>query len=855
MGPTYTTTVDDGKADEPVPKLQVDVTYNCQDYTIIREGLAEILNPQGPSPPKGPKSAKNVDVKPQAVFYNPIQQFNRDLSVLAIRVFGEDLAVLRRERAERRSQNLPNDGQRGKKRKRGKGEGGDMIQNKGEGLVNGMNSESAIQDPLNSANGTSNSGLQGDTHSDTQDQASYSVGDERGSEAQIPAIDKKQRLDNDLITAKPVIGPVMGEDTFELVTPTTPEALVHSTEAATSTKSATSEILAKSETHVTSLTPMTEKAFQRESGQRSGADNDAEDSTKGPVNLEETEARAKPPARPTRFRILDALSATGLRAIRYAKEIPMTTSVTANDLSPSATASIEVNVQHNNLSNRINPTTGNALAHMYGVGLDQYEVIDLDPYGTAAPFFDAAVQAVNDGGLLCVTCTDSGVFASVGYLEKTFSQYGGLPLKGPQSHEGGLRLILHGIATSAARYGLAIEPLLSLSIDFYARVFVRILRSPAEVKLLAGKTMIVYNCDEGCGAWTTQYLAQTREKKDKKEGTFFKFSLAQAPSATPHCEHCGFITHLSGPMWGGPLHNPYFIQRILDLLPSLDHETYATIPRIQGMLSLALHESLDDPPPSPTTAPITTPLPRLPPSTLSHHPFFLNPSNLAKVLHCIAPSDAALRGALSHLGYRTTRSHTKAGSIRTDAPWSVVWEIMREWVRQKAPVKEGAIKPGTAGWGIMRLARSGAWVTEARKEIKDVVDRSEGLDELKVGVEAVLYRAQKAAAAAAAASEAQEDTILEEKEILKSQRPEAESSSSPSKQPQIPHHDDDDDAAAATGAPPWDVDVAPSKLRIVFDEKLGREMEGPLGGKRKGGVRYQVNPRKDWGPMNRAKGS
>ena len=26
------------------------------------------------------------------------------------------------------------------------------------------------------------------------------------------------------------------------------------------------------------------------------------------------------------------------------------------------------------------------------------DVVDLDPYGTAAPFIDAAVQSVNDGG-------------------------------------------------------------------------------------------------------------------------------------------------------------------------------------------------------------------------------------------------------------------------------------------------------------------------------------------------------------------------------------------------------------------------------------------------------------------------
>jgi tRNA (guanine26-N2/guanine27-N2)-dimethyltransferase len=31
----------------------------------------------------------------------------------------------------------------------------------------------------------------------------------------------------------------------------------------------------------------------------------------------------------------------------------------------------------------------------------QFDVIDLDPYGSAAPFLDGAVQAVADGGKSC----------------------------------------------------------------------------------------------------------------------------------------------------------------------------------------------------------------------------------------------------------------------------------------------------------------------------------------------------------------------------------------------------------------------------------------------------------------------
>ena len=88
------------------------VTYDGNEYEVLREGSAEILNIKKPD--IQPKQSANG----QTVFYNPIQQFNRDLSVLAIRAFGEDFATIRRLRYEKRS--LKDTGQqRGKKRKRG----------------------------------------------------------------------------------------------------------------------------------------------------------------------------------------------------------------------------------------------------------------------------------------------------------------------------------------------------------------------------------------------------------------------------------------------------------------------------------------------------------------------------------------------------------------------------------------------------------------------------------------------------------------------------------------------------------------------------------------------------------------
>lgn len=670
------------------------ILHEGKEYTTIREGLAHILIPALAS--KTPQTTPKGDNTPQSVFYNPIQQFNRDLSVLAIRAYGEQVMERKKKSLEDKRRAL-NQKKKDKKRKR--------------------EEDGANPDAPRKAGK-----LEAVPNSDVQ-----------------AALDIVTENNEAVIEGEGQLAPV-GEE---------PEAAA---EKATNTTPAEPD---------TTIVDSEDKA----EAQAGGTPHSQENTLKAPP---------KP-----KFTILDALSATGLRALRYAQEIPFTTSITANDLLPEATKCIELNVRHNKLEEKIQAVTGNALAHMYSlIGENcrddkgraipslKYDVIDLDPYGTAAPFLDAAVQAVrDDGGLLCVTCTDAGVWASNGYPEKSYSLYGGIPIKGAHSHEGGLRLILHAIATSAARYGLAIEPLLSLSIDFYARVFVRIHKSPADVKFLAGKTMTVYNCDSGCGAWTTQMVAKNKITPNKSgQGHFWKHVFSAAIS-NEACDHCGMRTHIAGPMWAGPLHSPDFIRRVLASLPDVSKEIYQTNTRIEGMLTLALEEMLLVPedPNSPTNPSKTH---KYDPAALDHFPFFFMPAYLSKIIHCITPHENALRGALRHLGYRVTRSHTKGGSIKTDAPWEVIWEIMREWVKQKAPVKEGAIKENTAGWNIMGLGKKGeSAVTGANGAVNGEGDGKEK-----------------------------------------------------------------------------------RKIEVVFDEQLGKEKDA------KKLVRYQLNPRENWGPMNRAKG-
>ena len=49
------------------------------------------------------------------------------------------------------------------------------------------------------------------------------------------------------------------------------------------------------------------------------------------------------------------------------------------------------------------------------------------------------------------------------------------------------------------------------------------------------------------------------------------------------------------------------------------------------------------------------------------------------------------RSALMNCGYRVSLSHANRTSIKTDAPPSVVWDIMRHWVKEH-PVRQDRLQ-------------------------------------------------------------------------------------------------------------------------------------------------------------------
>lgn len=78
------------------------------------------------------------------------------------------------------------------------------------------------------------------------------------------------------------------------------------------------------------------------------------------------------------------------------------------------------------------------------------------------------MQAAVDGGLLCVTATDMSVLCG-NNGEVCFTKYGCYPLHKSYCHEQAIRIVLACLENHAARYKRYIQPVLSLSIDFYVR--------------------------------------------------------------------------------------------------------------------------------------------------------------------------------------------------------------------------------------------------------------------------------------------------------------------------------------------------------------------------------------------------
>ncbi|WOL15469.1 putative tRNA (guanine(26)-N(2))-dimethyltransferase 1 [Canna indica] len=392
-------------------------------------------------------------------------------------------------------------------------------------------------------------------------------------------------------------------------------------------------------------------------------------------------------------RVLEALAASGLRALRYAREVDEIGQVIALDNDKASVESCKRNIKFNGSTacSKVEAHLADARVYML-THQKEFDAVDLDPYGSPSVFLDSAVQSVADGGILMCTATDMAVLCG-NNGEVCYSKYGSYPLKGKYCHEMALRILLACIESHANRYKRHIVPILSVYMDFYVRVFVRIYTSASAIKDTPLKLSYVYQC-VGCDSFHLQSIGRTISK-DKS----LKSAPGYGPVVPQECNDCGKKFNMGGPIWSAPMHDKDWVNSILANVKVMK-ERYPAYEKISAVLT-TISEELHD------------------------IPLFVSLHNLCATLKCTSPPAVIFRSAVINAGYRISGSHVNPLGLKTDAPMDVIWDIMRCWVKQH-PIK--AQQPDKSGTVILskeptleaNFARAVASLSKAqvRKEVR-----------------------------------------------------------------------------------------------------------------------------------------
>ena len=233
------------------------------------------------------------------------------------------------------------------------------------------------------------------------------------------------------------------------------------------------------------------------------------------------------------IRVAEPLAGCGIRGIRFAKEVSNIESVSLNDLNPLASRLIEKNIDQNNLTEKTSVTNFEAKTFLafYAEPGKRFDVVDVDPFGTPAPFIESALCSLTNKGLLAVTATDTAPLCGV-TPKACLRKYYGKPLRTEYCRELGIRLILNAIVLTASKHDLGVKVLLTHATDYYFRIYVQIIRGAQRADFSINQLGYVLHCFHCLYRKLSQGIVQIHDLK---------------------CPICGEKMDFAGPLWLGPI--------------------------------------------------------------------------------------------------------------------------------------------------------------------------------------------------------------------------------------------------------------------------------------------------------------
>ena len=239
---------------------------------------------------------------------------------------------------------------------------------------------------------------------------------------------------------------------------------------------------------------------------------------------------------------LEGLSGLGARGLRVANELQLDR-VVINDLNPTALRMAEHSASLNNLKNiELSEMEVCRFFSNYSKKGERGSIVDVDPFGSPAPFFDCAVRATMHGGILSVTATDLQVLNGL-FQNACRRKYGGVPVRVGYGNEMAIRLILGCLRSVTGRLGISMTPIFVESDMHYYRTYVRILNRPDQ--------------EENIG-----YILHCKNCGNRKT----------SPQYIQKCELCQSENKVAGPLWIGKIFEKSFIEEMARQIPDFQVE-------------------------------------------------------------------------------------------------------------------------------------------------------------------------------------------------------------------------------------------------------------------------------------------
>jgi len=326
--------------------------------------------------------------------------------------------------------------------------------------------------------------------------------------------------------------------------------------------------------------------------------------------------------------VCEPLTGCGVRGVRLAKEVKGVNTVVINDISTEAAKLAQFNAKSNNVTKQVKVSNedANLLLSKYAAPRKRFDYVDIDPFGSPAPYMDSAIRALRKNGLLALTATDMAPLCGV-HPKACIRKYGGKPLRTEYCHELALRLLIGNLAMTAAKHDVGIRVIFSYSAYNHVRTYALLNYGAKEADKNVQAMGYILHCFECFHRETMKGLV---------------------PLLKRDCPECGSRLHMAGLLWLREMWDRRFCVQMLE---EAKERSLRRRREISRLLSLAAKEA---------EAPIT----------------YYVVDKLCDRWGLPIPPMSKIIADLRKNGFQVVSTHFSTRAVRTDAPASVMRQVV-----------------------------------------------------------------------------------------------------------------------------------------------------------------------------------